>query len=334
MMNTPKVTIGVPVYGVERYIERCARSLFEQTYTDIEYIFVDDCSPDKSIDILRQVIEEYPFREDQIHIVRHVRNRGLAAARNTAVEEATGEFITWVDSDDYVEHNMVESLLNMQQEAHSDIVSCDAIFHFPDYDLKCSQVDSLDSKDLTLKTLSGRTLVSIWGRLIRLSIYKQYDIKALEGYNMGEDYQVIPILLYFAKKVSVLHIPLYHYNCTDLNTYTGSFSEQKSRQVYKAVSLLNSFFRDKGEEYISAIEYAYTLLLIKDIISCSKVGNQEKYFQELRNKLLSTNKKNWSDIDLPNRIILYINNYKFAKIYVSIASKLKNLLKRYAHYTA
>ena len=330
MMNIPKVTIGVPVYGVEQYIERCARSLFEQTYTEIEYIFVDDCSLDKSIDILKQVIEKYPFRKGQIRIVRHISNQGLAAARNTAVEEATGEFIMWVDSDDYVEHNMVESLLKMQQETDSDIVSCDTIFHFPDFDLKCSQVDCSDSKEFTLKTLSRRTLVSIWGRLIRLSIYKQYDIKALEGYNMGEDYQVIPILLYFAKKVSVLHIPLYHYNCTGLNTYTGSFSEQKSRQVYMAVSLLNSFFRDKGEEYIAAIEYAYTLLIIKDIISCCKVGNQEKYFKELRNKLLNTNKKNWSEIDLPNRIVLYISNYYLAKIYVSIASKLKKHLKQYA----
>ena len=89
-----KVSVCVPVYGVEKYIERCARSLFEQTMKEgIEFIFVDDCTPDRSMEILERVREEYPERTRQVKIVRHPENQGLTGARNTALKEAEGEFL-------------------------------------------------------------------------------------------------------------------------------------------------------------------------------------------------------------------------------------------------
>lgn len=84
-----KVSIGIPVYGVEKYIERCAKSLLEQTYQDIEYIFVDDCSPDNSIDILNKVLSQYPTRKEQVKVIRHDKNLGSACTRNTAVRHFT-----------------------------------------------------------------------------------------------------------------------------------------------------------------------------------------------------------------------------------------------------
>ena len=113
----------VPVYGVEKYIERCARSLFEQTYENLEYIFVDDCSPDKSMEILMRVMEDYPNRKEQVRIIHHEHNRGLAAARNTALDAATSSFITHVDSDDYLSLEAIQLLVEKQVETGADIVS-------------------------------------------------------------------------------------------------------------------------------------------------------------------------------------------------------------------
>ena len=79
-MENKKVSILVPVYGVEKYIERCVRSLFEQTYENIEYVFVDDCTKDKSIEILNSVLAEYPNRKKQAKILHHDKNRGLSHA--------------------------------------------------------------------------------------------------------------------------------------------------------------------------------------------------------------------------------------------------------------
>lgn len=84
--------------------------MFEQTFEDIEYIFVNDCTPDNSIEVLSNVIKRYPNRQPQIRIINHEKNRGLASARNTGIDNANGDFVLHIDSDDYIEPNMVELL--------------------------------------------------------------------------------------------------------------------------------------------------------------------------------------------------------------------------------
>ena len=107
-MNMPKVSIIIPVYGVEKYIERCARSLFEQTLDDIEYLFIDDCTPDKSVEILKRVLEEYPHRKSQVVIHRMEQNSGQAKVREWGMQNATGEYVIHCDSDDWVDIHMYE----------------------------------------------------------------------------------------------------------------------------------------------------------------------------------------------------------------------------------
>ena len=107
-----KVSVCSPVYGVEKYIERCARSLFDQTMkNDIEFIFVDDCTPDRSIEVLEAILSEYPERRSQVKIVRHSHNKGLTGARNTALKEASGEYIIHCDSDDWVDLEAYKTVL-------------------------------------------------------------------------------------------------------------------------------------------------------------------------------------------------------------------------------
>ena len=118
-----KVSILIPVYGVEQYIAECARSLFSQTYRDLEFNFVDDCSPDNSISVLKKVLEDYPDRANQVHIIRHESNKGLGATRHTAFTHATGDAILHVDSDDVVPKNAVSLLVDEMQKARYDIVS-------------------------------------------------------------------------------------------------------------------------------------------------------------------------------------------------------------------
>lgn len=107
-----KVSVIVPVYKVEKFIERCAISLFSQTLQDVEFIFVDDASPDNSVQIVQKCIREYPHRESQTVILTHEKNMGLPAARNTGLAVAKGEYIFHCDSDDFVEPDMLEQLYN------------------------------------------------------------------------------------------------------------------------------------------------------------------------------------------------------------------------------
>ena len=110
-----KVTIAVPVYRVESYIEKCAVSLFEQTYSNIEYLFINDYTPDKSIEIIKNILEKYPHRKNQVKIFNQPKNQGCPAARNLAVELASGDFIFHVDADDWIEPDAISVLVNEQQ---------------------------------------------------------------------------------------------------------------------------------------------------------------------------------------------------------------------------
>ena len=96
------VSVIIPIYKVEKYVCRCAETLMQQTLEDVEYIFVDDATPDKSMEVLSTVLAKYPHREEQIHIIHHKKNQGLPAARNSGLRIATGEYVFHCDSDDYV----------------------------------------------------------------------------------------------------------------------------------------------------------------------------------------------------------------------------------------
>lgn len=124
-MKQPKVSVYIPVYGVEKYIEKCAQTLFEQTLDDLEYVFVDDCTPDNSFQILEQVLEKYPNRKSQVKIVHHKMNQGVCIARKTGIQHCTGEYITCCEPDDWVETTMYEELYNKVKETGADMVACD-----------------------------------------------------------------------------------------------------------------------------------------------------------------------------------------------------------------
>ncbi len=211
-----KVTVMVLVYGVELYIERCVRSLFGQTMSDIEFVFVDDCSMDDSIGVLTRVLEEYPERKPYVRVVRHDKNRGQAAGRNTALEAVNTEYCIFCDSDDWVELDMYEKLYAKAVEADADIVLSD-IYHVNND--KVSVVRSFNgdiqrADDILLNYHKSYFSVSPVNKLVRTKIYRDNDIKAIEGANFGEDMLLMLLVLLSADKVVYLKESFYYYDKT------------------------------------------------------------------------------------------------------------------------
>ena len=171
-----KISIIVPIYNVEQYIERCARSLFEQTYDDIEYVFVDDCSPDNSLNILYEVLNDYPHRISNVKIIRHIENKGLTAARNSGLEVATGDYIAHCDSDDWVSTNMYEILLKKAIDCDADIVYCDFIAVYKEKSVKYKCVDLIESKEAFIKSYMITGWTAIWNMVVRRDLYIKYNI--------------------------------------------------------------------------------------------------------------------------------------------------------------
>lgn len=241
-MNCPLISILVPIYGVEKYIKRCAESLLEQTYRNIEYIFINDCTKDKSIEILKEVIRCYPDRNGQIKIINHERNRGLAAARNTAIENAQGDFILHVDSDDYVAKDIVEKLVERQIETDADLVCSDLY--------RCTKKENVlvkypydEKKENFIRNIfTGKQESWIWGKLIRKKLYTDNNIKVEEGCNMAEDFQVLPRLAYFSNGIAYVKEPMYFYELSNTSSYCKRVSENQKKQQWRSFDINYVFF--------------------------------------------------------------------------------------------
>lgn len=326
MTAFPLVSICVPIYGVEKYIERCAIALFEQTYENIEYIFVNDCTPDRSVEILQEVINQYPQRSNFVKLISHKKNRGLAAARNTAVECCNGEFLLHVDSDDYIEIDAVDKLVAKQLENNADIVSGSYIIHQPQRSIEVTSILYSSSKELSLRLLAQNISVNIWGRLIRTSLYKDNNIVAREGWNLSEDYLVSPVLAFYAKKINVLSDIIYHYDFTNPNSYVSNFSAQKSKQSWNVFYNHVSFFQDKGHEYRDALDLAKVKILTRHLFSCCNDGKDKDYYLFLRKEQETTKRKKWKLVDFKMRILLYLRSWALSRFYVHFLIIVKRII--------
>lgn len=234
-----KISILVPIYGVERYIERCARSLLSQNYPDIEYVFVDDASPDRSVAILREVLAEYPGRD--VKIVANPRNMGLAATRNVAVDHAMGEYIFHVDSDDYIAPNAIAMLAEKARESGADIVVFDAVFMNGESGrLRRTRFDYASKQDYIRAILWRETRLSLWSKLFRRELYR--NVRAIPGMNYGEDFYALPQLVYYASRIVKLDAPLYHYIISNTDAISYSLSPTKADNVIDAADRLAAFF--------------------------------------------------------------------------------------------
>lgn len=263
-MYQPFVSILVPVYNVEAYIERCARSAFEQTYQNLEFIFVDDATPDSSIDVLQRVINDYPERRNGIKILHHDTNRGLAAARNTAVASSLGDFVVHVDSDDWLETEAVELLIKRQQETDADIVYTRGNYLENNGTAKIDcRGWSTDKEALLTNLLQDKATMCIWSKLIRKSLYTDHKVKCDEQGSYYEDYQSLSQLVYYAKAITCLNAYIYHYDRTNPNSIVTKARNSKKiqQQGLRSIQSVYDFFQDKDPYYIEQVKVFYASFL-------------------------------------------------------------------------
>lgn len=218
----PKVSVIVPVYKVEKYIERCVRSLFGQTLDDIEYIFVNDCTPDASMEVLQNVLEEYPARKSQVKILNHTVNTGQSGARRDGMRMATGDFIIHCDADDWVELNMYEKMYRKAVDDGADAVCCDMVMEEKDSQKHLIYNNLFSDHKLMYACIAPISVVycSMCNRLISRMIYDQYSIEPFPGVNMWDDVGLSIRFRYYIRKSVVINESLYHYNRQNDNSTT------------------------------------------------------------------------------------------------------------------
>lgn len=315
-----KVSILVPVYGVEKFIGKCAESLFGQTYSNIEYIFVDDCTPDNSISVIKNMLQAFPEQKKNIKIVNHVKNRGLAAARNTALEAARGDFVLFVDSDDWIDKDFVEKLVNRQIEGNYDVVTAGCLEH----KVKGSNViipKDLSPHDNCLKILSRSQSSVIWGRLIKTNIFAENRLLCIEGANMGEDLQQTPRIFYNAKSCAVQPQTRYHYNRLNEKSYTQGRSLKMDSQMWESFDSLYDYFKDKGDGFLEAWHQGEAKMIGWSLKHLNKVDDIEGYYHYLMGR--------WKT--LPFRYIKYMDRNGKLAIMIHNKTLICKLLNMYDH---
>ena len=249
----PKVSVVVAIYNVAEYIEQCMRSLFEQTLDSVEYVFVDDCSPDDSMEIVSRVLKEYPQRQGQVNIIRHEQNMGVAVTKNDGIRSATGEYFIVVDPDDYVEQDMLEVMYEKAEKESADMVLCD-FYRFAE---SWCEVDTMvydgvrgDGENVRDDIINRKVPSYCLNKLIRKSLFEGDDVVWPVG-RFAEDivYSVVSALK--AKRISYVAQPLYHYRSRE-GALTHAHDEEKclrNCEGYRLnVDIMVNYLRKNGVE--------------------------------------------------------------------------------------
>lgn len=254
---SPQVSIIVPIYGVERFIAHCAETLMSQTLEDIEYIFVNDCTKDRSMDVLHSVIERHPERYHQIKIIEHTENKGLPAARNTGLEYAQGEYVFHCDADDFVEETMLEEMYNLAKKENTDIVWCDYYETFEKHEKIMVEPCCQSAEEAIQKMLEGTMKYNVWNKLIKRTIYLENKITFLSGNAMGEDLSIIKLFIH-AKNIAYLHKAHYHYIRYNTGAMTCNMSNKKIEELRNNVNNLCEYLEKNStcnwESYCSYLK--------------------------------------------------------------------------------
>lgn len=244
---TPKVSILVPVYNVSAFIERCARSLFNQTLTDIEYIFVDDASPDDSIEILNRIIDEYPKKKAQTQLIHNQTNEGPASSRHTALKNAQGQYISFIDSDDYIDADMIETLYNKAITEDADIVVSDIILEYRTYKIVVEERLSNNPSNHFKDMLENEIISSFsCNKLFRREFIDQPQFTTPPSLIYFEDRYLMTKLFYVASKIVKVDQALYHYVQYNNQAITKNKGLKHFENIILFWELTDEFLKEKN----------------------------------------------------------------------------------------
>lgn len=322
--DRPKISVIIPVYNVERYIENCARSLFEQTLDDIEFVFINDCTPDKSFDILTNVLNDYPNRRNQVKIIHNKENKGIAATRNIGLRNSTGKYIIHCDSDDWVDHDLYEKLYLNAEANKADIVLCDTIKEKNSNTDKIIDFYSDSNIECIRAILTAKLTPYLCTKLISKELYDNNKIDFPDGVNIREDFYALVKLFYYSKKISRISDSYYHYRIhghsisrhKNMRDFNSVFVQDRIKASVLAYDFLMN--TDDKVKYEKAILDSKLILKIQIITKMNGVKKAREIFPETDSKIFSSN------LSLHHKIHIWLLSkkinifFRIYKIYLSV----------------
>ena len=292
----PKVSVIVPFYNVEKYIEKCLETLVNQTLDDIEIILVNDGSKDKTVDIVKKYKEMYSNKI----VYLEKENGGLSDARNYAIPYARGEYIAFLDSDDYVETNMYKEMYEIAQKENSDMVECNFIWEYPNK----TRID-IGTTYNNKHEIIEKIRVVAWNKLIKREILEKSKVQFPKGYRY-EDVEFTYKLIPFLEKVSFCKTPMVHY--VQREGSISNVQNKRNAEIFDVMEHVMDYYKENNlyEEYYQELEYLYAryafcssflrIVKIKDkeirkqLLDMTWNNVYEKFPDWKKNKILNTDK--------------------------------------------
>lgn len=245
----------IPCYNAESTISKCLASLFENAVSEkCEFIIVNDCSTDSSLNMIEATILEYPKLHDNIKVISHKTNMGLAKARNSAFEKAVGDYVICVDSDDWVEPNYLSVLYEEARKSCADLICCDYYVDATNSKKKIRAFPGMDSSACLRRLSENKYYGYLWIKLIKRSILIDNNIKWIEGVDLWEDMVISCKILPYIKSISYVNMPLYHY-VANPHSLVHTFNQNKAENLIAAVREIERFYAEKNiyERYANEI---------------------------------------------------------------------------------
>lgn len=315
----PKVSVIVPFYNVEEYIEKCLETLVSQTLEDIEIILVNDGSKDKSIEILNKFLKMYP--DKLVYLEKE--NGGLSDARNYAINYAKGEYIAFLDSDDYVEKDMYEKMYELAKKENSDMVECNFYWEYPNK-IKEDIGITYNGKNEMLEKIR----VVAWNKLIKREILISSKVQFPKGYRY-EDVEFTYKLIPYIETVSFLKKPCVHY--IQRQGSISNSQNERTKEIFDVLEHVIEYYKEKGiyEKYEKELEYVYIrYAFCSSLLRIVKIENAslQKELLNLTWEKVNTTFPNWKKNKilkkgkgLKNIYLKTINQFTY-RIYTTILS--------------
>lgn len=277
----PKISVIVPIYNVEKYLEKCINSLLSQTLEDIQIILVNDGSKDNSGNIAK----EYEKNNKNGVIYVEKENGGLSDARNYGLKYATGDFIAFLDSDDYIEKNAYEKMYNKAIEENADYVECDFLWEFPNKIRVDKQYPYKNKKEM----LSFVRVVA-WNKLIKRQLITDNNLEFPKGLRY-EDVEFTYKLIPFINKFAYVDKPFIHY--VQREGSIANVQNERTAEIFTVLDNVIEFYKKNNiyEKYRDELEYNYARYLL-----CSSLKRMCKIKDKtIREKLLT---ESWERLNL------------------------------------
>lgn len=269
-MTGPLVSIVIPIYNVEKYLEECFDAVVGQTYKNIEIIMVNDGSTDES-----GIIADTLAQNDARTVVIHKENGGLSDARNTGMRLAKGKYVTFIDSDDYVDIRFIEKLLESAEKMGADIVQCDNSRDADRLGGGAGRPVSLSGRDAFVELMKFKIVSpTAWGKLYRLSLFRDNNLEFPVG-RLHEDTAILYKLVYFANKVVCLDKILYYYRVNNNSITTSSYTENHYGSVVRYHDELHDFMLSNMIYIEEAVICRHKAFRILSVLNKLALRNEE-----------------------------------------------------------